>query len=387
MVLIIIINKYNTARGESLESTKEKKMLQQVSSFLFILSISYAFCTMCNESNPKAGGTGIGGMKNHIPAYASLSLYSADSPFNQKINPDYGIDPNSAMLVDGLSESGQLILQVKKYSATVYFADKNTPRQNVDLACGPVWETGVSFLKEVPIPDGARQVFDGEIGDPPPFGCGEGSDQDNHLIILDLSARCEYDFWQARKTNNQWEASWGNSIIMDGNGVFPFGLSARGSGFAFLGGVIWPDELKSGEIKHTLVFNYPFPKSGGPVPPATDSDGYSDRIDALPEGARVQLNPNLDLNSLNLTQYEKTIAKALQDYGMILADGGGSEDIGLYAINPESTSENIYSDVLPDEDYVFLPGIPVGEFRVLELPSQISDWNLEIVPSGCGGFQ
>lgn len=329
------------------------------------------------------------GKPDQLPSFASLSLYSTGSPFNQKISPNPEIDPNSAMLISSLSSVGQIILSVKKFAAPVYLSDENTPRHDVKLECGPAWERGVAVMKDVPIPEWAEPGFDGEPGDPPPSGCGEDSDQDNHMIILDLSTRCEYDFWQARKTNSQWVASWGNSISMDSNGVFPKGFSARGSGFAFLGGVVWPDELQAGNIEHTLAFNYPFPKSGGPVPPATDSDGESERADAIPEGALLQLNPNLNLDTLNLTPYEKTIAKALQEYGMILGDGGGDRDVGLQAVDPKSVAGNPYQGVLPDEEWVSLPNISLQEFRVLKLPPQISSWqdNLELVSSSCGVLQ
>lgn len=322
---------------------------------------------------------------SELPTFENLSLYSKNSPFNKRIEPNPEIDPQSDQMIKKLVSSGQLLLQVKKYSAPVYFADENTPRTNVELTCGPVWELGVSVMKNVPIPEWAEPVFDGE---PPIIGCGEDSDQDNHMIILDLTTRCEYDFWQARKENDKWVASWGNSISMDSDGVFPNGLSARGSGFAFLGGVIWPDELLKGRINHALAFSYPFPRSGGPVPPATDSDGVISDDDAIPEGAVLQLNPDLDLNELNLTPYEETIAKALQEYGMILVDGGGDQDVGLQAINPASASKNLYEGVLPDEDWVYLPNIPLKQLRVLKLPPQNTEWqnNLKLSSNNCAQF-
>ncbi|MBF0432546.1 MAG: hypothetical protein HQK83_14775 [Fibrobacteria bacterium] len=329
------------------------------------------------------------GRPEHLPKFSSLSLYTPNSPFNKKISLTPEIDPNSKALVNGLSEAGNLILQVKKYTSPVFFADDNTQRYDIELACGSEWELGISIMKDVPIPDWAEPGFDGEPGDPHPTGCGKGPDQDNHMVILDLTTRCEYDFWQTNKIKDKWIAGWGNSLPMDSNGVFPKGLSSRGSGFAFLGGVIWPDELQAENIEHVLVFNYPFPKSGGPVSPATDSDGESERSDALPEGALLQLNPDLNLDSLNLTPYEKTIAKALQEYGMILADGGGSNDIGLYAINALSTIGNPYQDILPDEAVVSLSNIPVQEFQVLKMQPQVSDWQdkMEVTSSSCGTMQ
>lgn len=368
-------------------------MLLTVRNLSTVIAVAIAFVTSgCGDSEENSyvvsPPTDVG-KPDQLPSFASLSLYSADSPFNQKISPNPEIDPNSAILVNGLASVGQLILQIKKFAAPVYLADENTPRHDVKLECGPTWELGVSMMKDVPVPDWAEPSFDGEPGDPLPSGCGEDSDQDNHMFILDLSTRCEYDFWQARKTNGQWLASWGNSIRMDSNGIYPKGFSARGSGFAFLGGVIWPDELQAGRIEHALAFNYPFPKAGGPVAPATDSDGESERVDALPEGALLQLNPDLNLDELNVTPSEKAIARALQEYGMILVDGGGARDVGLQAIDPRSVAGNPYQGILPDEEWVPLPNISLQEFRVMKLPPQISSWqdNLELVSSSCGVLQ
>src|SRR3989338_2191484 len=117
------------------------------------------------------------------------------------------------------------------------------------------------------------------------------------MVILDLENRCEYDFWQARKVNGVWEASWGSGISLDGSGIQANGMSSRGSGFSSLAGLIWPDELKNG-ISHALIFAYPYTKSGGPVYPAPDSDGEDTNAFALPEGARVRLDPNFDISKL-----------------------------------------------------------------------------------------
>lgn len=74
-------------------------------------------------------------------------------------------------------------------------------------------------------------------------------------VVVDLDARCEYDLWQARRSDGGWEASWAGGISMDGDGAYPHGMSTRGSGLASLGGVIWPDELQSGRIEHALAFS------------------------------------------------------------------------------------------------------------------------------------
>jgi len=323
----------------------------------------------------------------HIP------LYSSANPFAKKIESNPEIDPDSDAMVEGLVSQAVIgfVIAQKQWTVPVYYADESTPRYDVTLKCGKEWEMGVTQLKNVPIPDWAEPSDDDHEGEINPDGCGgsgNGPDEgDFAMAVIDTSTRCEYDFWQAKKTKGKWAASWANSISIDSDGVFEKGISARGSGFALLNGLIWPDELKAGRIDHAIAFSYDLTRAGGPVSPATDSDGTSKGSDTMPEGARVQLDPTLDLDSLGLTDYEKTIAKALQEYGMILVDDGGG--MAFYVVHPLSAKNNPYEGILPDRDYVSLENIPVDKFRVLKLPEQDSDWqnNLGVVENACADFE
>ncbi|MCG8415436.1 MAG: hypothetical protein MI746_14560 [Pseudomonadales bacterium] len=326
-----------------------------------------------------------------IPAFTALNLYANDSVFNTPLPAQVAIDPDSDALIEGLNISEQFVVQVGQFSATVFFADSSTPTQDVFLPCGEFWELGITEIAGVPIPEWATPSNDVDGGDSPPIGCGEESAQDNFLIILDVENRCEYDFWQAREENGAWVASFATAFDMDGTGIHPNGLSSRGSGLAFLGGVIWPSELLAGEINHPLAFSYEFPKAGGPVAPATDSDGVSTESFALPEGARIQLDPDFDLDSLSLTDYERTIARAMQDYGLILVDRGGEGPVGLYAVDPDSAENNSYRDSWGTEDFINLDNLPIADLplRVLELPAQDSDYrdNLQLADNRCSTYQ
>jgi hypothetical protein len=108
---------------------------------------------------------------------------------------------------------------------------------------------------------------------------------------------------------------------------------------------------------------------------------------AIPEGARVRLDPTLNLDRLGLTPYERTIAEALQTYGMYLGDDGGG--LALQAINPLSSSGDPYSGLLPDRRYVSLNGIPVNRFQVLDFPepTPASEMDIRIVPNACAEFR
>ena len=325
-----------------------------------------------------------------------IRLYSPESPFNQRVPTDAPIDPNSKKFVNAIVQEAQntggLTVILKQFSTTVFFTDASTPRHDVKLTCGPAWELGVQWLKSVPIPDFAQPTVDVDGADNPikPGECSDEADQDNHMVLVDLNSRCEYDFWQMRKEEGQWVASWGNAISIDGTGVFEKGLSARGSGFAFLGGLIWPHELRQGHIDHALVIIMAphLVRVGGPVPPATESDGTSNLPEALPEGARLRLDPALDLEALNLTPAERTIARAMQEYGLIVADVGGL-GVAIQAIDPRSVQGNPYAGLLPDEDFPVLKNIPLDKLQVLKLPPQDANFQakLAIPDDGCAQFE
>jgi hypothetical protein len=204
------------------------------------------------------------------------------------------------------------------------------------------------------------------------------------MTVIDRAANCEYDLYGAHETAGGWQAIWANSTRLDGPGVYPNGMGTKASGFAGSAGLIWPQELREGHIDHALFFAYPYTKSGGPVSPATSADGLSTMPGALPEGARVQLDPSLDLDSLGLAPFQKTIAEAMQTYGMILGDTGGA--FAIFAVGRESYPADPYEGLLPAGEYPDLSKIPADRFRVISLPPQQYKPPLQLEPSGCGSF-
>lgn len=311
-------------------------------------------------------GCGTQDISNKPDDLAYFQPFIGNSVFQDTIPLNAVLDANSALMVTSLEDQANqaFLVAVKEWTVAVYQADGSTPTHEVKLTAG--WAPKNS-LQNVPIPD---------FAEPDPS-------QDGHMVIVDQSNGCIYDFWEMRYKSGQWKASWGNALPLSGDGIFPKGYSARGSGFELLQGLIWPQELEAGKIEHALIFSYDHTKSGGPVPPATESDGETSDAWGIPEGALVQLNPNLDLNSLGLSSYELTIATALQKYGMYCADDGGG--LSLYAINPISSKNNPYENIWGDQTYVFLNKIPVDQFQVLTLAAQTSG-DTEIVANSCASF-
>ena len=275
----------------------------------------------------------------------------APGPLRERIPPDAAVDPRSSQMVAALASVQRqkgFVVSMKSWTVPVYTASAKTPRYDVRLTAP--WAPPGAVLRNVPIPRRAR---------PDPR-------DDGHLAILDPRTGCEYDFWQARKApDGRWTASWGRKLPLYGPGVDPHGTSARATGFALTAGLIFPRELDAGVIRHALVFSFPYTRKGPPVPPATSSDGWSTDAFAIPQGARLQLDPSLDLDSLKLTKAERAVARALQVYGMYLGDTGGA--VGVYAAHPHSYERTPYRRLRPIPEYLLLR-IPLERMRVLALP-------------------
>lgn len=292
-----------------------------------------------------------------------------------------------------------ITLSSQKWTAPVYVANAETPRYNVALTID--WAPAKNMvLTNVPIPDYAQPDPAKEgLADlllalfTSPADIPEIFKGDSALTIIDPIEGYEYGFWQARQEDGQWVASWGSKIPLSGTGIYECGLSNRGSGAALSAGLIWPEELVNEYIDHKIFFSFPYNDARGPVPPFTESDGLympdelakelnlTEPVLPLPEGAIVQLDPSLDLNTLRvqdpqtgenrlLKPYEKTIARAMQEYGMVNIDNSGGV-LQLYAVNAQSYHPSHYPDILPNDEFIIFPTELAEHFRVLDIPDPI----------------
>jgi hypothetical protein len=313
-------------------------------------------------------------------ATADARLYSRFSAFNRPIGETPVIDPNSSAMVDTLVASANargFAIASNEWTVPVYYADATTPRHDVAIAGQPPGaHYDPAFVHDVP-----RVMRDVPI---PPEAAPDPQ-IDGHMTVIDEGSGCEYDLYGASKVGSTWHALWANRISTRSNGVYQHGLSTRGTGFAPLAGMIWPEELQAGRIDHALMFAFPTTRAGGPVLPATASDGKTVDPNAIPQGARVQLDPELDLDTLDLTPTERIIARALQRYGMLLGDTGGA--LSLYAVGAQSFPEYPYGGFLERTDVTYLSGIPVSRFRVLVTHEQHPLTPLAIDESPCAAIE
>jgi hypothetical protein len=294
----------------------------------------------------------------------NLRPYTATGPWNAAIPAGAAIDAHSATMIATIGQSsngGVLTSDSTQYSYPVYVADLSTPRYDVPCTkykctvVTPAGTTTTTVLSRVPIPAQAL--------------ASAGSD--GQMIIIDSANGTEYDLWQAVKTSSGWSVSNGSAynVLWDGA---PSRYGSRGAGVPYFAGLIRPWEIAQGHIDHAIAFAYPGPAAGRCTYPASKTDGASTSSMAIPEGARLQLDPTLDsadFDRLGLNSTARIIARALQRYGMIVIDRSGRPKMYAenLAANPYATAS--WSDPATTLTSSTVSAVPYTSFRVMALPS------------------
>ncbi|MCH9734657.1 MAG: hypothetical protein K0U78_08910, partial [Actinomycetia bacterium] len=191
------------------------------------------------------------------------------------------------------------------------------------------------------------------------------SGSDGVLVTVDEASGLIFEFWRAVKSGDQWSTSFGAVNSLRGSG---WGGAATGSGASRLAGVIRMAEIAAGHIPHALAL-----QSNNTCPtfrsPALKSDGTSTNDDCIPEGARLQLDPSLDLSTLDLSPGELAVATAMQRYGGYVMDVSAvplSVSFELDTDAARGTLGSTYEDAGFRWDYDAMERIPWDKMRVLK---------------------
>jgi hypothetical protein len=155
----------------------------------------------------------------------------------------------------------------------------------------------------------------------PPIEGGPESAGDRHILVLDRGACRLYELYAAYPlANGSWRAGSGAIFDLRTYALRPAGwTSADAAGLPILPGLVRFGEVASGEVHHALRFTAPRTRRAYVWPArhfASDSD--DERLPAM--GQRFRLRGDLDLSTFSAEV--RVILRALQVYGMILADNG-----------------------------------------------------------------
>jgi len=198
---------------------------------------------------------------------------------------------------------------------------------------------------------------------------------DGHMTVMDPLRGDEWDFIGVvhDRHTGTWSARGAGHFDLRGDG-HQDNLAGSGSATASrlpLSQAIAPAEVrravrsKTYVIPHALQFTAPNVDGRCWVYPALGSDGFA--LDGMPEGARIQLDPRLDVSKL--PPGPRTIARTLQVYGAYLRDVGNA--LAFY-LRPGPG----WSRLGLDGDS--LRSIPSDKFRILKLDYSIDGTTQEL---------
>jgi hypothetical protein len=289
------------------------------------------------------------------PAGPILYYRVLPGPFWKRDISAAPVDPASSAIIASLAAAGGFgngRLQID-FSINVLTADASVPFQSFTPTTD--FYSPDCDLASVPVPPGG--ALEGESG----YQCvGDG---DCHLLVLHQPTNRLYEMWRADITNAVFRG--GCLAIWDLNRVDPPSgrgeqcTSADAAGMPIAPLLFTADELQAGAIRHAIRFILPNPRiqSGVYVHPATHAGGPSGQ-GMPPYGARLRLRADYPLATLP-DEGTRVIARALQRYGMILADGG---NIALTAAK--------WSTVLPSGS-TGLAAIHVTDFEMIDAGARI----------------
>ena len=277
-------------------------------------STSTTSATTTTTAPPGTGGTS--GVRL-TDDFGGRALFPADNWWNKDIS-SAPIDPQSAAFINflGPTRTAHPDFGPPPYGIpymSVGGADARVPITFVDY--GDESDNGFGGVNGYPVPDAAKTQASFIEGDVP----GGGSDGDRHMLIVDRDRWVLFELFATRwnSSRSRWEAGSGAIFDLSQNGRRTEGwTSADAAGLAILPGLVRLDEALRGPVRHALRVTVR--STNGHVWPASHSAGGTGG--ALPMGARLRLKASKDLS--RYPTYIQNIFRAMQTYGLIVADNG-----------------------------------------------------------------
>ncbi len=269
-------------------------------------------------------------------------FFSSTSFWNQPLAAGAALDPNSARLVGALGAEvrreleagGGPWINTTDYGVPIYTVPADQPTVRVQLSSQFYAPALQAAWSAVPLPPGAR----------PSAG------SDHTLVVWQPSTNRLWEFWRLTREPGLWRASWGGAIqgVSSNWGAYGPGAwkgaqstwGASASSLSIAGGLITLKDLQRGRIEHALALAVPNTRAGVYASPARRTDGSSWGSASLPEGARLRLDPTLDLTKLHLPWLTLMIAEAAQRYGIFVRDK--SKAVHFFAQDPSPTGTDPY---------------------------------------------
>jgi len=275
------------------------------------------------STTPTAGGDVSAPAAPQASADAAPSgeatIFAPDSVWNQPLPDGASLSSRSAAYVQELERQLSVYqpwINTGRYSVPVFRVPAEQPGVRVVL------DTSWSLLQEqwesVPMPLNAKPA--------------EGTD--GHLVLYQAATDTLWEFYRLKNVDGVWHARWGGRIPNASSSPGYYSGPERHHGatatsLSLFGGLIMADELRAGRIDHALAMAIPEARSDAYAWPAQRADGSIPGPAAIPEGTRFRIDPDVDLDALDMPPLVRMMAEAAQRYGIIVRDT--SADVTFYA--------------------------------------------------------
>lgn len=191
------------------------------------------------------------------------------------------------------------------------------------------------------------------FGPDTPIEGGQNASGDRHAIILNTDSCTLFELWDSHYSSSGSTAGSGAIWNLRSDALRPAGwTSADAAGLPILPGLLQPDEVATGNVTHAIRFTAPRTDKSY-VWPARHQAGARADPSLPPMGARFRLSAGFDMSSYRPDA--QVVIRAMQKYGLILADNGSSWYFG-------GTSDNAWDPNLIQD----LKRIPASAFVAVD---------------------
>jgi hypothetical protein len=160
------------------------------------------------------------------------------------------------------------------------------------------------------------------FGPETPIEGGANATGDRHAIMVDSTSCTLYELYDARYATTGSTAGSGAIWNLTSDALRPAGwTSADAAGLPIFAGLLRPDEVAAGVITHAIRFTAVHTDTSY-IWPARHQAGARSDPTLPPMGARFRLKASVDTSSYSPAT--QAVLRAMQHYGLILADNGSN---------------------------------------------------------------
>jgi hypothetical protein len=295
---------------------------------------------------------GVASAGSPVPGAPSCPMFPADNVWNTPI-ANLPVASHSAQWLTSMS------------SATTNLHPDFGPSGDPSNPYGMPYTVVAPSHPTVPV---TFQYADESDPGPYPFGAdtpiegGPQSTGDRHAIMVNPATCTLYELFDARYSSSGSTAGSGAIWALNSDALRPAGwTSADAAGLPILPGLLRYDEVQSGVITHAIRMTAQATDTSY-IWPARHQAGSSSNPNLPPMGARFRLKANFDISGYS--PQAQVVLRAMQDYGLILADNGSNWYFG-------GTADPNWPIGLVDE----LKQVPASAFEAVDESSLMIDPN------------